>query len=211
MEQYNQVYVSFSRRYNDGTTSLHTKVVLLCGYKRQRNCETECTGESWASKSQVPQDPTPSRAHLINILSIYEHTKSFPAPEPWRYPGNGMRGDRRTSYIQICICLTLTSTYKCSFQHSALQAARTDIELREITTSNPMSESREHESAWRKHLPNQDARVMDYWLRNLGRCVPARHPTSQQTRNLIHESYRNGACRRLCIRCGGRQTDETID
>lgn len=27
----------------------------------------------------------------------------------------------------------------------------------------------------------------------------------------MDESYRNGACRRLCIRRGGRQTDEAID
>lgn len=45
-----------------------------------------------------------------------------------------MRGDKRTSYIQVCSFVTLTFTYKWSFQHGALQAARTSVRLSKTTT-----------------------------------------------------------------------------
>jgi hypothetical protein len=89
------------------------------------------------SESQVPQDPTPSRAHLINIhpLDLRAH-QEFPSTRALEISRKWIARGQAYPYM-ICICLTLASTYKCSFSHSSLQAARTDIELREITTSNP--------------------------------------------------------------------------
>ena len=62
-------------------------------------------------------------------------------------------------------------------------------------------------------------KTRELWITDcatLGRCVPARLPYREHyspwniLRRRIDGSYRTGACRRLCIRRGGRQTDETI-
>ena len=86
-----------------------------------------CTRRLYLPKSQILQDRTISLGRAL----ICE-TSSRPASARIRQKiissdrslgdsGNGMRGDKRTSYIQVCSFVTLTFTYKWSFQHWALK------------------------------------------------------------------------------------------
>jgi hypothetical protein len=186
-----------------------------------------CTRGLYLSKSQIPQDRTiPLGRALICATSSRPASarirqKIISSDRSLGNAGNGMRGDKRTSYIQVCSFVTLTFTYKWSFHHWALQAACTCVRLSKTTTSIPLPKSREYERArvFCNFASTCPTKTRELWITDcatLGRCVPARLPCREHyspwniLRRRKDESYRTGACRRLCIRRGGRQPDEAI-
>jgi hypothetical protein len=93
-------------------------------------------------------------------LQLHRNIASDPSlgvPE-LEYAGTNV--PRMSNYEAMLISSLLTNVSS----HSALQAARAGVKLSKITTREPVPGSRIYERACRnpKHLPNQDARFMDY-------------------------------------------------
>jgi len=131
--------------------------------KDARRTANSCTRGFCVSTSEIPKIvrlhsiTRPSARPPLDLRVHQEIISRDPSFADTRY---AMRGDGRTSYIQVCSHETLAFTYKLSISHSALQAARTRVEASKITTSRPVPDSRECERARALQAPAQARRVI---------------------------------------------------
>lgn len=122
---------------------------------------------------------------------------------------------------QLCSYVTLAFTYKCFFpSHIRLFKPRVPVSNRAQQRLANLRREGEDTSVSIAISSTCPTKTRDLWITDcatLGDVLRAdslprrRNLGPRGWRRRIDESYRNGACRRLCIRRGGRQTDEAID
>lgn len=116
------------RAKNPSTYGLLSSTQRL--YNKDLTCDSKSLHRGWILYLQPRARPPPD-------VREHREVSSDPSLED---AGNGIRRDRHNSYFQVCSHETLVLTYKCSFSHSALQAARTAVEVSKITTPKNRAE-----------------------------------------------------------------------